>query len=69
MQNAEDIATCLEDTDMTKTTKTHLPSTAQVRSWWPNTRGEVIVQLMKGGLPYWRAVRRSRRYWMEGKYS
>jgi len=41
---------------------------AQVREWWPADRAKVIVKLMADGLEYWRAVRRSRRYYLEGKY-
>ena len=40
-----------------------------IRSWWPSSRAEQIVKMMKGGLSYERAVRRSRRYFQEGKYA
>lgn len=43
---------------------------AQVREFWPASRAEYIVGLMKNDdLPYWRAVRRSRRHYLEGKWS
>jgi hypothetical protein len=56
---------------MTKSAKiaSSAPSVDQIRSWWPNTRGEQIIEIMKTGLPYRRAVVRSRRYFMEGKYA
>jgi len=46
------------------------PTPAQVLEWWPNSRGEAIVAMMKDiDLPYFRAVKRSRRYFLEGKLS
>ena len=39
----------------------------QVRAWWPKSRADLIVYFMtEVKLPYWRAVRRSRRYQING---
>ena len=52
----------------TKTAAAHVnPSVDQVKTWWPNARGEAILDMMSSGLPYFRAVRRTRRYHNEGK--
>lgn len=70
-----------EDVIMSKNTKVAVASVAaadavsaepnarQVMAWFPNSRGKQIVKMMRGGLPYRRAVVRSRRYYLEGKYS
>lgn len=57
---------------MAKTTKATTETVAtvtaaDVKAWWPAERAKVIVQMMAEGLEYWRAVRRSRRYFIEGK--
>lgn len=51
------------------TTASAEPTPKMVRGWFPNSRGEAIVAMMKTGLPYFRAVRRTRRYFAEGKLS
>lgn len=52
----------------TKVIATETVTAADVKAWWPADRAKVIVKLMAEGLEYWRAVRRSRRYYLEGKY-
>jgi hypothetical protein len=43
---------------------------AEVRAIWEAPRANAIVKLMRSDdLPYWRAVRRSRRYFFEGKWA
>jgi hypothetical protein len=57
------------------TTKANKPATtatvtaAQVREAWEAPRAAQIIALMKAGLAYRRAVRRSRRYFFEGKWA
>jgi len=43
---------------------------AEVRAIWEAPRANAIVKLMRSAdLPYWRAVRRSLRYYNEGKWA
>lgn len=48
-------------------TKTNAPTIKQIKAWWPGVRGRAIITMMKAGLPYFRAVKRTRRYFLEGK--
>ena len=51
------------------TTKMSDLTIAQIIAMWEPARAKQIIALMNTGLPYFRAVRRSRRYYMEGKWA